>query len=161
MKLGLHAKLYYASASRATWGAAAADGVHEGVAPTLAEVANVKDLSIGLEKDEADITTRGNGGSEAVTGTLKKAPVEFEMIYNPTGDTAQLAMLNSYLASTPIAFAVLDGDAATAGTEGFWADFEVLAFKKGEQLKDAQMVNITMKPTFSAVAPEYVRVVAP
>lgn len=41
-----------------------------------AEIKNVKDLTINLEKAEADASTRANNGWRATFGTLKDASIE-------------------------------------------------------------------------------------
>ena len=67
MKLGMEARLYYDAAGMS------AD-------PTWTELTNVRDLTLNLEKGEADLTTRANNGWRATEGTLKDASVEFEMV---------------------------------------------------------------------------------
>jgi len=160
-KLGVEGCLYYLSTgSRATWGTADAGGIHEGAAPAnLSLVDNVRDLSINLEKGEADVTTRGGNGFRQRKATLKDGSIEFQMVYLP-GDTAFDAFMASWLNNTPIACAVLDGESDTADVEGLWADFEVFNFSKTENLEEAQMVTVSIKPTISTVAPEWVRVTA-
>lgn len=157
-KLGFNARLYYlGSGTRATWGAADSDGVHVGAAPaSLAIVSGVRDNTATLEKGEADVTTRDNDGWEATQTTLKKASIEFDLIYDPT-KASHKALLKSYLSSTTIAIAALDGDKATAGVEGLWADFVVTTFTKAEQLQEGQSVSVTLKPALSDVPPEWVR----
>ena len=55
-RLGMDAKLYRNSGSFGS--------------PIWTEVTNVKDLTLNLEKGEADVTTRANGGWRATVGTL-------------------------------------------------------------------------------------------
>lgn len=156
--LGLNAKLYSAT-TRATWGTLGTDGyTHEGAAPTLTEMTNVKDLSINVETSEADVTTRGNAGWEASLATTKKAELSFNMVYD-TSDAGLLLVQKSYFTNANLPLAVLDGPKATTGTRGFWADWMVTKFEKTENLGDAQMVSVTLKPGYSSVAPEPVKVV--
>ena len=71
-KLGMNAKMYYLTGTRATWGAADADGIHGGAAPSgLTELGNVRDVTLNLEQGEADVTTRSNDGWRATEPTLK------------------------------------------------------------------------------------------
>ncbi len=159
--LGLEAVLYRLSTgTRATWGAENADGIHEGPAPAnLDEVPNVRDLNLNLEKGEADVTTRGNNGWRARRATLKDGTVEFQMVYNEA-DADFTAFLAAWLKGTTIACAVLTSDKETEGTQGLWADFEVFDFSEGQELENAQLVNVSLRPTYSNVAPEWVQVVA-
>lgn len=160
LKLGVNGKMYWLNTgTRASWGGLTGNIYVHAAPANLSEITLVKDVTLGLEKDEADVTTRGSGGWEAVTGTLKKAPIEFSVLYDPTDATWQ-ALRNSWLNSTPVAIAALDGGQATLNVEGLWADFEVISFKKGEQLKDAQTTAVTMKPTYSTVPPQWVKVSA-
>jgi hypothetical protein len=162
-KLGLAAILYrLLSGSRASWGTLdTSSGVTEAASPpaNLDEVPNVRDLSINLEKSEADVTTRGNNGWRARLGALKDGGIEFGMVYD-SSDSDFAAIMTAWLKNTSIAFAILDGDKSAEGTEGFWADFQVLNISKTENLEEAQMCTVTIKPTYSSVAPEWVRITA-
>ncbi len=44
------------------------------------EITNVKDLTVSLEKAEADASTRANNGWRATVGTLKDASIEFTVL---------------------------------------------------------------------------------
>lgn len=157
--LGLNAKLYTAT-TRATWGTLGADGyTHEAAAPGgLTEVTNVKDLSATIEVDSADVTTRGNNGWKASLSTLKDAEISFDMVYDPT-DAQMLLIQKAFFTNGNLAVAVLDGPKATSGTRGLWMDTNVSKFDKSENLTDAQMVSVSLKPAYSTVAPEAVKVV--
>ncbi len=50
------------------------------------EITNVKDLTVSLEKAEADASTRANNGWRATVGTLKDASIEFTVL-NKEGDS--------------------------------------------------------------------------
>jgi len=67
-RLGMDAKLYRNTGDYAT--------------PTWVEVSNVKDVTLNLEKGEADVTTRANAGWRATVGTLKDASIEFQMVWD-------------------------------------------------------------------------------
>lgn len=158
-KLGIDARAYYLpTGERATWGAAGADGIHSGSAPSgLTEMTNVKDVTLTLNKGEADVTTRGANGWRLMRGTLKEGEIQFESIWDPS-DAVFAKLFGAWLNNTTIAMAFLDGDKATAGTQGLWADFDVTGFEKKEPLEEAQTASITVKPTKSEVAPEWVKV---
>jgi len=138
IKLGMHCKLYF--------------GVAGSTATT--ELTNVKDVTLNLETGEADVTTRGNQGWRAVVATLKSGSVEFEMVWD-TGDAGFAALKNAYFGNTPIALAILDG-AAAGGGEGLDADFSVTNFSRSEPLEEAVTVSVTVKPTYSTRAPQWI-----
>ncbi|HAT10336.1 MAG TPA: hypothetical protein DCS97_07030 [Planctomycetes bacterium] len=137
-KLGLNAKLYRDSGS--AWD----------------EVTNVKDLTLSLEKGEADVSTRGNNGWKATIAALKDASVEYNMVYD-LNDTDMVAIRDAFLNNTVVRFLVLDGavDAAAAGSQGLKASFMITSFKIPQNLEEAIMVEVTMKPTYAATAPAW------
>lgn len=149
--VGLEAKMYRLSTgSRAAWPAS-------GAPSSLDVVANIRDLSLGLSTAEADVTTRGGNGWRSTVQTLKEGTITFEMVWD-TADTDFQAFQTAWANRTSIACAILDQDKATVGATGLWADFAVTGFEKTENLEDAQKVTVTMKPTYSAVPPEWVEV---
>ncbi|HMN97425.1 MAG TPA: phage tail tube protein [Phycisphaerales bacterium] len=143
--LGLNAKLYRNTGTYAS--------------PTWALIGNVKNVTLNLEKGEADVTTRSNNGWRANVGTLKDASIEFQMVWD-TDDTHFSAIKDAFLANTPIEFLVLDGPVATAGSQGLRATCDIMSFSRDEQLEEALMVNVTAKPTYSVNAPEWFEVPA-
>ena len=140
-RLGMDAKLY-----RNT-------GTSE--SPTWTEVSNVKDLTLSLEKGEADVTTRANGGWRATVGTLKDASIEFQMVWD-TDDDGFSAMQQAFFGNTAIEFAVMDGSITDPDSEGLRATFDIFSFTRNEALEEAIMVDVSIKPTYSASAPEWI-----
>jgi hypothetical protein len=138
-KLGLSAKLYRDTGS--AWD----------------EIPNVKDLTLSLEKGEADVSTRGNNGWKASIAALKDASVEFNMVYD-LADPDMIAIRDSFLNNTALRFMILDGaqDVAAAGSQGLMASFMVTSFKLPQNLEEAQMAEVVMKPTYAAAAPAWV-----
>lgn len=137
-KLGMNAKMYHGVAGE----------------QATSELANVRDVTLNLEKGEADVTTRGNEGWRATVGTLKSGSVEFEMMWD-TGDTGFAAIKDAYFNDTPIALLILDGDVSEAGSEGLDADFSVTNFTRNEPLEEGITVSVTVKPTYSTRAPSW------
>jgi len=52
----------------------------------------------------------------------------------------------SWVNGSEIALAVMDGDIATVGSEGFCANFVITGFNRGEPLEEAITVSVTAKP---------------
>ncbi|MCC7085615.1 MAG: hypothetical protein IT427_11490 [Pirellulales bacterium] len=120
-RLGLEAKLYRNTGTYAS--------------PTWVEVTNVKDLTLSLEKGEADVTTRANSGWRATIGTLKDASIEFQMVWD-TADANFTAIQEAFFDNTQIEFAVMDGGIAASGSQGLRATFDVLSFTRNEALEE-------------------------
>src|SRR5687767_3650409 len=126
-------------------------------APTWNELKNIRDLTLSLEKGEADVTTRGNNGWRAIVATLKDASVEFELVWDTTDDDF-IAIRDSYLNNTVLELAIMDGDITTSGSQGLRASFMVTNFSRGEPLEEAMLVSVTVKPTLAANAPTWMTV---
>lgn len=148
-RLGLDGKLYRQTTGvRAAWPAS-------GSAPNLDEVENVRDVTLNLEHGEADVTSRNNDGFRTVLATLKDASVEFEMIWNPA-DPDFAAIRDAWLNQTDIAMAVLDGDKDTPGSQGLWADWQIINFTRSEPLEEGMVASVTARPSGkSDLAPEW------
>ena len=143
LRLGMEAKLYRNTGSYA--------------APVWAEMGNVKDVTLNLEKGEADVTTRANAGWRATVGTLKEGSIEFEMVWD-TADPGFEAVKEAYFNDAPIELAVMDGDVAASGSQGLRAMFSVTSFSRKEPLEEAVTVSVSLKVTYSAHAPEWMKV---
>ena len=140
-RLGMDAKLYRNTGTYA--------------APTWVEVSNVKDVTLNLEKGEADVTTRANGGWRATVGTLKDASIEFQMVWD-TVDAGFDAIRQAFFNNTPLEFAVMDGDITDPDSEGLRATFDIFNFTRNEALEEAIMVDVSIKPTYADNAPEWI-----
>ncbi len=149
--LGLNAKLYRLTTGvRAAWPGT-------GSPANLDVVGNVRDLTLNLEKNEADVTTRNNAGWRGTVGVLKDGSVEFQMLWQPA-DADFIAFRDAFLNGTDIPCAVLDGDKDLGSTQGLWADFQVLSFTRNEALEDAISTDVTIKPSTALLAPEWITV---
>lgn len=124
-RLGLQCKLY-----RGTAGTTAA-----------VEMKNVTNVTLNLEKGEADITTRAANGWKMSAATLKEASIEFEMVYD-TADSDFQAVQGAFLNDTALAIFVSDGEGS-----GLDCDCVVTNFSVDQSLEEAVKVNVTMKPT--------------
>jgi len=128
--LGMNAKIYQGASGAAL--------------NTLAEMGNVKDVSLNLEAGEADITTRANQGWRATAPTLRECTAEFEMLWRP-GDTGFEAIKTAFLTASTLRLAVLTGASDASGTEGPLGDFSITNFSRNEPLEEAVMVSVTAK----------------
>jgi len=141
IKLGMDAKLYRNTGDYAT--------------PVWVEVSNVKDVTLNLEKGEADVTTRANGGWRATVGTLKDASIEFQMVWD-TVDAGFDAIRQAFFNNTALEFAVMDGDITDPDSEGLRATFDIFNFTRNEALEEAILVDVSIKPTYADNAPEWI-----
>ena len=128
--------------------------------PSWEELGNVKDLTLNLEQGEADVTVRANAGWRATIGTLKDGSIEFSMIWD-TGDPGFTAIKDAWFNNTPIEMAVLDGPVDEPGSEGLRATFSVIKFGREENLEEAMMVPVSLKPSYAANPPEWMVVPTP
>ncbi|MCI0333697.1 MAG: phage tail protein [Planctomycetes bacterium] len=140
VRLGLDAKLYR--------------NTTPGGGPTWDLVGNVRDVTLNLETGEADVTTRGNNGWRATVGTLKDASIEFEMVWD-TGDADFTAFKDAFFNGTSIELAVMDGNIASAGSQGLRAECRIINFTRSEALEETITVSVTAKPTYSANPPSW------
>ncbi len=142
-RLGMEGKLYYNAGDYAT--------------PDWKELKNAKDVTLNLEKGEADVTTRGNAGWKATVGTLKEGSIEFEMVWD-TEDAGFTALQDAWFGDTPVEMAVMDGPIAQTGSQGLRATMSVMSFSRKEPLEEAMSVSVTIKPTYAEHAPEWMKV---
>lgn len=124
--LGLNAKAYVST-------------THDG---TYAELTNIRDVTINLEKSEADITTRGGGGFRQSVGTLKDGSVDFQMVWD-TADTNFTTFRTAFFDDDTVYCKFLDG----AGGQGLHAAFSIVNFSRSEALEEALMVDVSLKIT--------------
>ncbi len=136
--LGLNAKLYLDSESGY-------------VSPTWSEVTNCKDLTLGLEKNDADVTVRGNNGWRAHVAVLKDASLEFKQIWD-TSDVNFNLILDAFLANSAptntLNVAALDGGILVPGSQGLRSLMIVSTFTRNEPLEEALTVDVKLMPTY-------------
>ena len=132
--LGLDAKFYI-------------DEIANIALPVWAEMSNCKDLTLGLEKNEADVTTRASNGWRATVAVLKDATVEFKMVHDPD-DTGFTAISDAFFSGDPILGLVLSGDKTDAKAVGLEAVFAVMSFTRNEPLEEALTIDVKLRPTY-------------
>ena len=144
-KLGLDCKLYYNE-----------DGNENPIVPAnWTELSNTRDVTLNLEKGEADVTTRANNGYRATATTLKDASVEFEMVWDPD-DAGFTALRQAFFNNASIGILILDGAVTAAGSQGLVADMEVVNFSRNEPLQETVTVSVTLNPAYSDEPPRWV-----
>lgn len=119
--------------------------------PTWDLIPGVKDLTLNLDKDETDVTTRGSGGFKEFVDGLIDASIDFSMLYD-TADTDFTAIRTAFFAKTPIEFLILDGLVATNGSQGLRVTCMIKSFTRNETLGEALMVDVTIRPVKNANA---------
>lgn len=141
VQLGLRGRLYRNTGNFAT--------------PVWNEIGNVRDLTLTLEKGEADVTTRQNDGWRATLSTLKEGTVEFEMIWDQE-DIDFSTIFNAWLDDDTIEFLVFDGDRTVAGKTGLRATMSIISVSRSEPLEEAMKATVVIKPTKADNAPDWV-----
>lgn len=114
----------------------------------------VRDVKLALPANEADVTTRLNGGYKAAEPVMIDAAVEFEMPWDPA-DTDLMALKTAFLARSAVEMFVLDGLVATSGSRGLRATMKVFDFSRDEGLENAAMATVKMKPCLAAQPPAW------
>ena len=115
-------------------------------AATWVVISNVKDLTLGLETGEADVTTRANNGWKATAATLKDGSITGQTLWKPA-DAGFVALQSAWANGTEIALAAMDGDIETEGSQGLASNFTVTNFTRNEPLDEAVTVDFTLKPS--------------
>ncbi len=139
LKLGFAGKLYV--------GNPATDGAEP---TTYSELKNVKDVSINLSRDRADVTTRAAEGYKVEVATLASLSVEFESIWD-SEDTALGIVKSAYFNNSVVWVKALDSENGS----GVKFPASVADFTLNQPLGEAQTVRITVVPTYHTVAGDY------
>jgi len=138
-KLGKDCRVYR---NTATW-----------ASPTWSEVTDVKDLTVGDSKSEADASTRASD-IKRVRTAMRELSIDIAMLWDPD-DAGFVAFRDAYLNGTPIELLILTGDVETAGNEGPRADWEVTKLERTENLEELATANVTIKPGYTANLPTW------
>ena len=107
------------------------------------EITNVKDLTVSLEKAEADASTRANNGWRATVGTLKDASIEFAVL-NKEGDSSFGLLQGLWSSGTPCDVNISDAGGSLLLT------CEVMTFNVNQNLEEVISADVTLKPTQSS-----------
>src|SRR4051812_25096042 len=94
--------------------------LHYKPAGSYVAITNVRDVTLNLEKGEADVSTRAGAGWKQTLDGLKDASVSWDMIWDTT-DAAMNALAAGFFNNTAVLMAVMDGAYATTGSQGLVA----------------------------------------
>ena len=102
-----------------------------------AQIKDAKDVTLNIERGDADVTTRNANGWRAHMGTLKDASIEFDIL---TGGDAFPSLLSMFTGRTSASVAV------SGGNLSFSATMVVTNFGVSQPLEDAEGVSVTLRP---------------
>lgn len=135
--LGRQAVAYYS--------ATALDGANTAtVLSSATEIDNIMDLSLEVESEFVDATTRGEAstGFRSEIAVLRNGRITFDARWLP-GDTVFDALVDAWENSGEFTMIALDQSKATMGAQGLASNFSV-SFSKSEALQDVQKVSVTL-----------------
>lgn len=118
--------------------------------PVWDELEGVKDVTLNLTMQEADVTTRSTGGWMQREPTLADASVDAQMIWD-NENTDFTAVTDAFFNRTALELLVMDGDEATTGNQGLRATMKVFDFTRNEALTEALTVDVSFKPGYDIV----------
>lgn len=110
--------------------------------PVWSEIDTVRDVTLNLEGNEVDDTSRTTDGWRSRKQGLKQWGADFEMVYN-TANTAWQKVRQSFFENTTIEVLILDQDIQVDGAEGLRGTVFVTNFEKSEPLEDVQSNSTT------------------
>jgi hypothetical protein len=122
--------------------------------PTWTEIDIIRNVTLNLEKGDADVTTRGAAGWKEVLPTLKEASIDCEIVWD-ADHTIFTTLLDAFINDKNLEFLFLDGAHTKKGSQGLRAVCGVFKFSRDEQLDGALMANTSFKPTYGAVKPSW------
>lgn len=138
-RLGKDMKLFYS-----------VNGAGPTPAPVWVELTNIRDLTLGLEADRSDLSTRGSGGWRQEVATLKSASIQFSIVWD-TVDPGFEALKDAFLNSTVIGIQCLDGEeAGTPPGQGIQSDMAVFNFTRNEELTEGVTVDVELGIAYGA-----------
>lgn len=140
-KIGIECKLYYSSELLGSF-------VGGGSGPSTLSwtvIGNTQEVTLNLEKQEADATVRANNGWETTRYFLKSGSIDGTLKWD-TEDAAFTALKDAWLNGTDIALAAMDGDINTSGIQGLVANFQIGNFSRNEPMTEIVSVDFTASP---------------
>jgi hypothetical protein len=114
--------------------------------PTWVTIVAVRDVSVSLGKNMGTVTSRETDWELKGAG-FKTASVTFGYLHEPTTDTVFDALLDSYIADTPVDMIFSDGAVATTGNQGLRAHFIVSDMSQSQDMEEPLMFDFTIDVT--------------
>jgi hypothetical protein len=158
VQIGLNGVAYIlTTGTRAAWsGSANANGVYVAAAPgSLSPLNIIRNVVLNIGAKQADVSSRASVW-ELTRKTLRTADIDFDIPWTPA-DSNFLLLQASFFLGTSVAIAILDSASTIPGAQGLWADFEVMEFPREEPLDKEMLSKVKIKPTSSAVPPQWVQ----
>lgn len=111
--------------------------------PVWVEMTRVSNVSQSLDKTKVDVPRRGTKYKYKGAGQIE-GPLTFDYVYKPGTDVDFDALQDSFFNDTCFQVAVMDGNIATTGTEGFRAFMMVFSFPFDQGEETPQLFNVEM-----------------
>ena len=105
------------------------------------QIKDAKDVTLNIERGDADVTTRNSNGWRAHLGTLKDASIEFNIL---TGGDSFSGLLSMFTGRTAASVAV------SGGNLSFSASMVVTNFGVSQPLEDGVGVAVTLRPSLGS-----------
>jgi len=121
VRIGLEGKLYYGTAG----------------SQASTEITKCKDVTIEMEANMADISSRASDGWRSKKPTLRDLAIEFDIVWSD-GDAVATALRNAFVNGTAISLYAKDYDSG-AGPD---CDFYVARFGRNEPLEEGMSVPV-------------------
>lgn len=117
------------------------------------EVIRAKDVTINLEMEDSDLTSRNSAGWRQRVPALKALSVEFDMVWD-SADVPFAAIRTAYMNRAMIGLQILDA----AGGQGPQADFMISSLTRNEPLAEGLSASVTATVMYSETAPTWIGV---
>lgn len=120
--------------------------------PTWTLIANIGDIKVTNEANEAQVDIRSGAGFSYFFAGMIKLGYEFTSIFD-LSDTAIAALRTAYYARSSVEFLFMDQAYNATGATGLRIACQVFKFARNEDLNKPMTYEIAVKPTYSANAP--------
>jgi hypothetical protein len=112
---------------------------------TWLHVVNVRDLTINADDDVWEKNVRENNGFKLKAITMTDLSIDFGIVKDML-EASYVALRNAKLTKSEIAMAIMTGDIATPGEEGWCANFVIPGWKEGQPVAEGVVIDVTIVP---------------
>lgn len=112
-------------------------------ANAFTEYTNVQDVSLNVDSDEIDVTSRESGGFRETVFTTKNSEITTQVLWRP-GDAKFAFLQYAWKNQVPIACMAMDGAWNTDGNSGLIGNFTV-SFGRDEPVGGVMQASVTFK----------------